>query len=244
MARLRFVLPMLMLILYPSLGRAAYGLVPPGSTPRAGGYTQARPLARAAAGGWKQQVGALAPYQARTSAVIATRTGRLVTYPPSQVSIEGLLARRALNPTRFDYHHPNIGRLLARAETYRGMDSLCGTNNDGILSDTPYHRYLLWRRSLNPDRFDHYHPLLGVLLKEHQRIIDAGKVCPPDPDPDPTGGGGDDGGDPGGNPGGGGVRPQEVVPEPSSVVLLAVGMGAALAFGVRHRGRIEAGTLP
>ncbi len=224
--------------------RAGYGLLPPASASKVVKASQPRPLPRAASG-WKRQVGSLAPYKAATTKVVATKTGRVVSYPPNRLTMEGLLARRALNPKRFDYYHPYLSRFLVRAEQFRATGPICGIEPIGIISDTPYHRYLLWRRSLNPNRFDFYHPLLGVILQEHARIVDAGKVCPPKPPtppikpkpPSPPGGNGDSGKPDGG---GGTVTPQQVVPEPSSVALLAAGMGVALVFGLRRRGRLSA----
>lgn len=240
MIRSRFLLLALVLSLCPITAvEAAYGLVAPGSASRGGKVAQHRPLTRARSG-WKQQVGALTPYQTRTTSLVATKTGRLVSYPPNRVTIDSLLARRALNPKRFDFYHPQLGRFLARAQNYREIGPICGNEPLGIISDTPYHRYLLWRRSLNPDRFDFYHPLLGVILQEHKRIIDKGRVCPPRPPVPPKPPGPPKPPKPPG-PGGGTVSPQQVVPEPSSVVLLALGMGAALIFGVQRRGRLTSG---
>jgi MYXO-CTERM domain-containing protein len=37
---------------------------------------------------------------------------------------------------------------------------------NGLLPDTPLVEYLRWRRSLDPARFDHYHPNVGPMLAE------------------------------------------------------------------------------
>lgn len=43
--------------------------------------------------------------------------------------------------------------------------------------DSPYFQYLLWRRSLNPARFDYYHPRLGPLLESITQLPQ--EVFPP-----------------------------------------------------------------
>jgi hypothetical protein len=91
-------------------------------------------------------------------------------YPVDPITIEGLLARRALDPARFDQFHHKLGRILAKDARLRaGMGLDCSSFN-GLLAPTAYHRYLKFRRSLNPRRFDHYHPVLGPLLAEDNRL--------------------------------------------------------------------------
>lgn len=43
--------------------------------------------------------------------------------------------------------------------------------------ESPYFQYLLWRRSLNPARFDYYHPRLGPLLESITQLPQ--EVFPP-----------------------------------------------------------------
>jgi hypothetical protein len=38
------------------------------------------------------------------------------------------------------------------------------TMADSSLMESPFLRYLLWRRGLDPARFDHYHPRIGPIL--------------------------------------------------------------------------------
>lgn len=153
---------------------------------------------------WKAGVKGLV---ARSAAARVGKQRAGVSYPPNPVTIEGLLARRAINPRRFDHYHGSLGRILGRAEKIReGL--ICGPGG-GLIYLTPYHRYLIKRRELNPARFDHFHPLLGAILKEDARLR-----LTPCPRP------GDDGGVPGGGGGGG-----QVVPEPSTILLATIGLG-------------------
>jgi hypothetical protein len=48
------------------------------------------------------------------------------------------------------------------------------TMADSSLMETPFVRYLLWRRGLDPARFDHYHPRIGPILAS---------LSPPPPSP-------------------------------------------------------------
>jgi hypothetical protein len=50
--------------------------------------------------------------------------------------------------------------------------------HDGLLPETPFIEYLRWRRSLNPSRFDVWHPHMGRLL-ETDRIIRSQVFTPP-----------------------------------------------------------------
>ncbi|MBX6313333.1 MAG: hypothetical protein IRY99_10530 [Isosphaeraceae bacterium] len=164
------------------------------------------------------------------------RIGR--QYNGSPYTIESLLARRALNPARFDHYHPQLGQILKRDLLLR---AICRPGQHlRLLPDTPHTRYLKWRRSLNPQRFDHYHPVLGPILAEDDRLL-AGpcplspeQILPPlinPPTPGgpvvppifPPGGGTTTGGN---NPPFG---PEEIaIPEPSGLVLLLIGSISAL----------------
>jgi hypothetical protein len=81
---------------------------------------------------------------------------------------------------------------------------------NGALVETPFVDYLYWRRSLNPARFDHYHPNIGPAL---------GQLTPPTtavPGSTTTG-------TPPINP-----QPQNGVPEPASLPLALSLVGAGL----------------
>src|SRR5262249_50627198 len=86
--------------------------------------------------------------------------------PAPSSTLAYLLWRRSLNPARFDFYHPGLGPLLAKEAGARAATSQIQTCPplNGILPNTPFVNYLLWRRSLNPARFDFYHPRLGPLL--------------------------------------------------------------------------------
>jgi hypothetical protein len=53
--------------------------------------------------------------------------------------------------------------------------------SNGLLPTTPYDNYLRWRRSLDPPRFDHFHPRIGHLLG-----LDGVIKTTPAPTPTPT----------------------------------------------------------
>jgi len=66
---------------------------------------------------------------------------------------------------------------------------------NGLLPDTALVEYLRWRRSLDPARFDFYHPNVGPMLAEDARTrqtllnppLDLGQVVnPPGPSPLPV----------------------------------------------------------
>jgi len=177
-----------------------------------------------------------------------------------------LLAKRALNPAKFDRTYPNIGRLLARDERLRAANNSGPLN--GLLYPSAYHNYLQWRRGLDPVRFDYYHPVLGAILAEDQRIRDlvatnnpstptnpsAGELTPPDTTPTVPGipAGGDEGGGPppgipaggsdGGGPPGTGINPPGIititaVPEPRSIVLVLLGAIVLVGRSARRAGQ-------
>jgi hypothetical protein len=78
---------------------------------------------------------------------------------------------------------------------------------NGELVETPFVEYLLWRRSLNPARFDHYHPFVGPEL---------GMLIPPPTTPVTPPGGTTSGGPPPVNP-----QPENGVPEPTGLFAFA-----------------------
>lgn len=91
----------------------------------------------------------------------------------------------------------------------------------GRLVDTPFVDYLNWRRSLDPARFDHYHPNVGPEL-----ALPAPHLMPT-PAATATGGGTK-------HP----FRPApQNLPEPGSLGIAVVLLGAGLAVRNRARGR-------
>jgi len=182
--------------------------------------------------GWKAGLHAVAPRPRAIHQARATHARSTPTYPGSPYTIDGLLARRALNPARFDHYHPMLGPDLARDARLRAACAAGMAPTNGLFPASAFLTYLQHRRSLNPARFDTYHPTLGPLLAEDQRL--RGVVCPM-PEvimPPPLGGGGGNtgtgggGGSGGSSSGGGGGG----VPEPSTFVLIAIG---ATALGGR-----------
>jgi hypothetical protein len=141
-----------------------------------------------------------------------------------------LLQRRALDPVRFDFFHPRLGMLLARESQILGGLENC-IPHQGLLVETPLHRALHRRHDLNPARFDHFHPILGALLEEDDRLH-ALSGCPPMPQslgPPGQGATGSAGGS-SGTTGGGGMHP---TPEPATVTLAGIAGITLLAYHVR-----------
>ena len=145
--------------------------------------------------------------------------GPMNTIEPKKTTqfLNQLTTQRAINPTRFDHYHPVIGKLL-NAQTLLQSPNGATTANIALaekvlLPDTIYYRYFEARRALDPARFDTYHPLFGPLLAENQRVknlLNAAEVLTP-----PS---------------------SQSVPEPSIMVLFAVG-GGLLAAGRAFRRR-------
>lgn len=83
-------------------------------------------------------------------------------------------------------------------------------SQNGQLVESPFVDYLFWRRSLNPIRFDHYHPSLGPALGNLIPPTTPIPIPTPIPTPTPT------------------PNPQPQVPEPASVMIALILAGAAL----------------
>lgn len=207
---------------------AAYQHFGPSLTNAQPRHNVARPI-HSSTSHWKAQIGTLKTY-ADASQTLATRNvgQHTIQYAPSRVTIEGLLAKRALNPARFDQTFKTLGRLLARDERIRAGGNTEPLN--GLLYPSAKHNYLRWRRSLNPARFDHYHPIRGAILAEDLRIRNllthpsGGETIPPIIGPGIPAGNHASGGPPGGgNPPPGVIEKPPVVPEPRSIVLFAFG---------------------
>jgi hypothetical protein len=205
---------------------------------------------------WKRQVRTLVAPRPQPRAAVpqaaAVHAQAGPTYPGSPYTIEGLIAQRDLNPARFDRNHPHIGALLAQDERMRAALAAGLPVTGGLLPDTPLNRYLKFRRSLNPARFDTYHPILGPILGEDDRLRTLprpspqellpppiGSVAGPSPfQPAPEGsgavGGTNDHGGPAPNP-----NPNPI-PEPPAVSLLLLGAAAAAIPRLARRRRAPA----
>jgi hypothetical protein len=96
---------------------------------------------------------------------------------------------------------------------------------NGLLVETPFVEYLLWRRNLDPARFDHYHPIRGPQLELLTPAVTSAILTPPtiltppvtSPAIVPS------------------VLPQ--VPEPSTLMIAAALMGSAFGWGLLKRRR-------
>ncbi len=170
-----------------------------------------------------------------------------------QARLAYLLARYDVDPVRFDHFHPKLGPYLAMDERLRAAISQGCMGMGGLFANTPLTRYLHYRRDLNPKRFDHYHPALGALLAEDDRLraimagCVAGELIPPTitapqdttaigtPSPSAATGGG------GITPSGGFVP--SAVPEPGSLTLLIVGSVAAGSSRLTRWARSRRGAI-
>ena len=131
------------------------------------------------------------------------------------------------DPTRFDEHHPVLGRILASEAGY-----------DAFLAKHTFPRLLcvhtpfLWRVIDGDILYHKLHP-----FAKPPSVPDTAPAPPAgdSPDVEPPGGNGGPAG--GGGPGGGsgGTIHQASVPEPSSFVILATGCGLALLAAIRRR---------
>ncbi len=150
-----------------------------------------------------------------------------------------LEARWAANPARFDANHPTIGPMIGAQVALQQM-ILSGKFNATVLAqaehlllpNTPYYQYFEARRSIDPTRFDTYHPNLSAIIAENQVLHDlvpsAQNLVPKPPGvPTPAGGGG-----------GSDSPAPATVPEPSPLVL-GIAWGWHVASGLRWmRGRL------
>jgi RHS repeat-associated protein len=104
---------------------------------------------------------------------------------------------------------------------------------NGLLPSSPYFNYLRWRRSIDPERFDEFHPRIGHRLALDGMIPTRPHPNPtPTPTPTPTPGGG-------GTSGGTGVTAQ-----PPTVVITAPAQGVLTNHDVTIRGQVSAGSSP
>lgn len=134
-------------------------------------------------------------------------------------------------PIRATRAQPGLGaawsRFLAAGPTHwstarpPGIPSgLHLVTTGGQLVETPFVDYLFWRRSLNPARFDHYHPVVGPEL---------GLLLPPPTNPTPVPVGLTISGPPPFNP-----QPEIGTPEPAALPMALT----LIAVGVWYRRRV------
>ena len=177
--------------------------------------------------------------RAQALALTAPVTGHPSSTAPSAGSpdptstsayLAGLKSQYTVNPQAFAATSPQYAALFRdQALIAAGQAS----SVSGLLPTTPLWNYLRFRRSLDPARFDFYHPRIGPLLDLDQRIRNEldNPQLPQEIVPPPPGGGG------------GGEKPPVIppvkppVPEPSSVILFMTGIAAMAWYLVSHERR-------
>ncbi len=139
-----------------------------------------------------------------------------------------LEARWAANPARFDANHPTIGPMIGFAQVAAPADDPVRASSTPRLwprpskccFQTPYYQYFEARRSIDPTRFDTYHPNLSAIIAENQVLHDlvpsAQNLIPKPPGP------------PIPASGGGGTGSPATVPEPGPLVLGTLAVAAML----------------
>lgn len=105
----------------------------------------------------------------------------------------------------------------------------------GVLPQTPFVEYLHWRQSLDPTRFDYYHPRLGRLLAE-QNLVPVTVTTPSIPNPGtPTT-------TPPTSPPISPPQGQTIVPEPGMLSIAAMMIASAAAVGVYRKRELPLAT--
>ncbi len=116
--------------------------------------------------------------------LVASTSATAATHHPvgtrASLAVAGLLPateamdRQRLNyasdPSRFLHNHPSLGRAIAQDMQLRLTGELHIQAVNGMLPSTPYLNYVRWRHSLNPSRFDHYHPGWGPAIERDAAI--------------------------------------------------------------------------
>ena len=74
------------------------------------------------------------------------------------------------NPAHFDSMFPKFGPALGTDIAIRVAMAYPNDPVNGLLPNTPFINYLRWRRSLDPARFDHYHPQWAQQLQNDANL--------------------------------------------------------------------------
>lgn len=133
--------------------------------------------------------------------------------------LNALEARRSIDPARFDANHPGIGPMIGAQLQLQQMilsgkfdPTVLAQAEQVLLPNTPYYQYFEARRSIDPARFDTYHPDLSATIAQNQvlhNLIGSAENLVPFP--------------------AGGTSPL-TVPEPGPLTLVAVAVSALLAL--------------
>jgi hypothetical protein len=93
--------------------------------------------------------------------------------------------------------------------------------DNGLIVETPFVEYLIWRRDLDPARFDHFHPIIGPILGTLPQTLVPPSVPQPPTVPVPSLFN---------------APPPPPVPEPPMLPLALTLVGAAIAYQRRRAG--------
>jgi len=177
---------------------------------------------------------ALMPPIAARRPAVGRAGGPLGAFQPPSAPVSLLASPRFQRQEAFFARALSLGRARGVRRPF-GLDRLLTPDAAGRLPDSSVIDYLQWRRSLNPTRFDRFHPFIGSML-ETDRIA---QLAPPIPIPptgpgippiDPPPGGPIDGG---GHPD---PDPQIPIPEPGSMAIwAAAATGLAVLWNRRRR---------
>ncbi|GAC1347143.1 MAG: hypothetical protein NVSMB14_09950 [Isosphaeraceae bacterium] len=98
---------------------------------------------------------------------------------PATEKFDLLRLQYVRNPVGFDSMFPRFGPALGTDIALRVAMDYPRYPVNGLLPNTPFINYLRWRRSLNPARFDHYHPQWASALQNDSNLRASLPPAPP-----------------------------------------------------------------
>ena len=98
---------------------------------------------------------------------------------PATEKFDLLRLQYVRNPGGFDSMFPRFGPALGMDIALRVAMAYPTDPVNGLLPNTPFINYLRWRRSLDPARFDHYHPQWASALGNDANLRAGLPPAPP-----------------------------------------------------------------